>query len=166
MITPRSINEMLERHWPAARCVCTNVGSRHATASLTPGANDLRPGGGPTLFAVADTALWFLCFGATGRLEPLALTSELSIRFLRPARGETVLARAELNRLGRRSVVGTVAIWTEIPDAPNAIAQGTYVLPAGEGLETPKNRSVEVEHAHQDRRDRSPVPLPGEVHGG
>ncbi len=104
MITPRTINEMLAKHWPAARCACTEVGAAHATA-------------------------WFFCFGATGRIEPLALTSDLTIRFLRPARGETVFARAELNKLGRRSVVGSVTVWTEAPDAPSAIAQGTYVLP-------------------------------------
>lgn len=136
LITPRSINEMLAREWPAARCVCVEVGPGHAVASLAPEASSLRPGGylsGPTLFAVADAALWFLCFGATGRLVPLALTSDLTIRFLRPARGTTVLARADLNKAGGRSVVGTVAVWTDDPDAPVAIAQGTYILPSRGG---------------------------------
>lgn len=132
MITPRSINRMIREQWPEAPCACTEVGPTHAVASLSPSASDLRPGGyvsGPTLFAVADAALWFLCFGATGRLEPLALTSDLTIRFLRPAQGETVYARADLDKAGGRSVVGTIKVWTDSPDAPNAVAQGTYVLP-------------------------------------
>ncbi len=132
MITPQSINEMLKERWPAARCVCLEVGPEHAIASLDPEPSDLRPGGhisGPTLFAVADAALWFLCSGASERLEPLALTSDLAIRFLRPANGNTVFARADLNKAGRRSVVGTVTIWTDAADAPSATAQGTYVLP-------------------------------------
>ncbi len=134
-VTPRLINEMLEKHWPAARCTCTEVGPEHAVASLTPGELDIRPGGyiaGPVLFTAADAALWFLCFGAAGRIEPLALTSELSIRYLRPARGKTVMARAELNKAGRRSVVGTVSVWTDASDAPSATAQGTYILPVSE----------------------------------
>lgn len=135
MITPRRINSLLEEQWPSAQCTCVEVGPAHAVASLTPRASDLRPGGyisGPTLFAAADAALWFLCFGASGRLEPLALTSDLTIRFLHPARGETVFARADLNKAGGRSVVGTVTIWTESFDEPNAVAQGTYVLPSPE----------------------------------
>ena len=132
MVTPKLINDMLKTHWPAARCACVEVASKHAIASLTPSDTDLRPGeyiSGPTLFAAADAALWFLCFGASERLEPLALTSNLTIRFLHPARGKTVFARAELNKAGRRSVVGTVMIWTDENDTPCATAQGTYVLP-------------------------------------
>ncbi len=136
MVTPQMINDMLETYWSASRCVCTEVGPEHAIASVTPYESDLRPGGyisGPTLFAAADAALWFLCFGASERLEPLALTSDLAIRFLRPARGETVFARADLNKAGRRSVVGTVTVWTDADDAPSATAQGTYILPLNEG---------------------------------
>jgi acyl-coenzyme A thioesterase PaaI-like protein len=40
-----------------------------------------------------------------GRVEPRALTSELSIRFLRPAIGETLWARAAVDSAGRRNVV-------------------------------------------------------------
>ena len=94
---------------------------------------DLRPGGyvsGPTQFALADAALWYLVFGAIGRVEPMALTSELSIRFIRPAIGETLWARATLDVAGRRNVVGTVRIWVdEREDRATAVAQGTYALP-------------------------------------
>lgn len=131
-ITPEMINDMLEKHWPAARCDCVDVASEHAIASLTPEASEIRPGGyisGPTLFAAADSALWFLCFGASKRIEPLALTSDLSIRFLRPAQGNTIFARADLNKVSKRSVVGTVTVWTDANEKPCATAQGTYILP-------------------------------------
>ena len=131
-ITPDQINRMMAEAWPSAPCVCAELSPTHAVASLTPAASDLRPGGyvsGPALFAVADAALWFLCFGASERVEPLALTSDLSIRFLRPARGGTVFARADLNKAGGRTVVGTVTVWTESFEAPCAVAQGAYVRP-------------------------------------
>mgnify|MGYP001952828105 CR=1 FL=1 len=46
------------------------------------------------------------------------------------ARGAVVYARADLEHVGRRSVIGTIRCWME--DAPTvtvATAQGTYVLP-------------------------------------
>ena len=60
----------------------------------------------------------------------MALTSELSIRFLRPCIGTTLWARATIDAAGRRNVVGTVRIWTDDNEAkPCATAQGTYVMP-------------------------------------
>ena len=75
-------------------------------------------------------ALWYVTFVAIGRIEPMALTSELSIRFLRPAQGERIWARADLATATRRSVVGSVSVWMDDrSDRPTAVAQGTYVLP-------------------------------------
>jgi acyl-coenzyme A thioesterase PaaI-like protein len=66
----------------------------------------------------------------TGRIEPMALTAELSIRFLRPAIANVLWARATIDAAGRRNVVGTVRIWADDrDDKPTAVAQGTYVLP-------------------------------------
>jgi len=55
--------------------------------------------------------------------------SELSIRYLNPARGDTVRARADLVKVGRRSIVGNVSVWTDDRAKPVAVAQGTYVPP-------------------------------------
>jgi acyl-coenzyme A thioesterase PaaI-like protein len=54
----------------------------------------------------------------------------LSIRFLRPAQGKVLWARASLEVAGRRNVVGTVHVWCDDRhDRPTATAQGTYALP-------------------------------------
>lgn len=93
--------------------------------------SSIRPGGfisGPTQFAMADLALWYAVFGAVG-LEAMALTSELSIRFVRPAVGAVLEARADLHSVGKRNIVGSVVIHTGNPERPTAICQGTYVLP-------------------------------------
>ena len=130
--TPADINEMVATAFPGSRAVCVEVGDRYAVAEVATDDDDIRPGGfiaGPTQFAIADAALWFLVFGALGRIEPMALTSELSIRFLRPAIGPTLHARAELAAISRRSVVGTVTVWTADANKPTAVAQGTYALP-------------------------------------
>lgn len=133
-VSPEAINAFLERAWPAAQARCLEVSPTHTLIELRTGAGDLRPGGyvsGPAQFAAADVALWFLVAGVLGRMEPMALTSELSLRFLRPAIGTRLFARADLERAGRRTVVGTIRVWTEgNVDRPCATAQGTYMLPA------------------------------------
>ena len=104
-----AVNAMLTERFPGASASCEELGD---------------------LFALADAALWYLTFTVIDRIEPMALTSELSIRFLRPAQGRVVRARADLGTATRRSVVGSVRVWMDDQvDRPSAIAQGTYVLP-------------------------------------
>jgi acyl-coenzyme A thioesterase PaaI-like protein len=124
---------MLAELFPGTGHTCVELRRDAAVAHSLVADVSIRPGGfvsGPTQFGIADAALWYLVFGATGRIEPMALTSELSIRFLRPAQGTDLWARASLNVAGRRNVVGTVSVWCDDrEDRPTAIAQGTYALP-------------------------------------
>ena len=73
-------------------CVETGpTGPRHASQPR-PATSEIISG--PTLFALCDGVLWHALFGAVG-IEPMALTSELSIRFLRPAIGSPSSTRAQ-----------------------------------------------------------------------
>ncbi|NCG24721.1 MAG: PaaI family thioesterase [Actinobacteria bacterium] len=112
---------------------CVEIGPAHALARYVIEQDMLRPGGfvaGPTQFSIADVALWYVSFSALGRVEPMTLTSELSIRFLRPAQGRVMWARADVDKAGRSSVVGTVKVWMDDrPDRLVSTAQGTYALP-------------------------------------
>ena len=136
-VTPDAVNATLAAQFPGTGHSCVEVGPSHALARIDLGEMPLRPGGfvsGPTQFGLADAALWYLVFGAIGRIEPMALTSELSIRYLRPAQGSALWARATLDAAGRRNVVGTVRVWCDDrEDRPTAIAQGTYALPLRPG---------------------------------
>ena len=127
------INEMVSAEFPTSGNTCAEVGPGWAIARRPIDADSLRPGGfvsGPTQFALADAALWYMVFVATGRVESMALTSELSIRFLRPAQGEVLFARATVEAAGRRNVVGTVHVWCDDRESkPTSIGQGTYVMP-------------------------------------
>ena len=136
MPTPDEVNTFLAEVFPSAHrdgLRCEAIGDRSATARMPYRESELRPGGiisGPTLFGTADCALWFATFDVLG-LEAMALTSELSIRFLRPARGGDLLARATLNSVGRRRLVGTIELWVDgQPDRLVAVAQGSYVAPS------------------------------------
>jgi uncharacterized protein (TIGR00369 family) len=132
-VDPASVNEMVRREFSGSGNDCHELGDGYAIARHVVLPSELRPGGfvsGPTQFGLADAALWYLVFAAIGRIEPMALTSELSIRYLRPAQGEVLWARATLASAGRRNVVGTVNVWVDDREhKPTATAQGTYALP-------------------------------------
>jgi acyl-coenzyme A thioesterase PaaI-like protein len=131
--TLEAINEMVRTAFPGSRNYCHELGPNYAVSRLEASDGDLRPGGfisGPTQFGAADAALWFATFVGLGRMEPMALTSELSIRFLRPAIGSVLYARADVDIVTRRSVVGTVRLWCDDDtERPTATAQGTYAIP-------------------------------------
>ncbi len=132
-LTPEHVNETIRQHWPTTMHECVEIGPAHALARYVIEQDMLRPGGfvaGPTQFSIADVALWYVSFSALGRVEPMTLTSELSIRFLRPAQGRVMWARADVDKAGRSSVVGTVKVWMDDrPDRLVSTAQGTYALP-------------------------------------
>ncbi|MFI4950993.1 MAG: PaaI family thioesterase [Caulobacterales bacterium] len=91
----------------------------------------LRPGGvisGPTLMSLSDTAAYALVLAHIGD-QLMAVTSSLTISFLRGARPGDIHAEAQLLRLGRRNAVCDVRLWTEAPDRLAAQAVVTYAIP-------------------------------------
>ena len=75
-LTAALINQMLKEHWPGARTECTAIGADHAEAEIQVHSDDIRPGGyisGPTQFACADAAFWFMVAGALGYPELMVL---------------------------------------------------------------------------------------------
>lgn len=92
----------------------------------------LRAGGtvnGPALMTLADTALYAALLTRIG-MEPLAVTSDLSIHFLRKPEPRDLVATATLLRLGRRIAVGTIAIESAGGGPLVAHATGSYALPS------------------------------------
>jgi uncharacterized protein (TIGR00369 family) len=92
----------------------------------------IRPGGtvsGPTLMALADAAAWVVVLAHIGWV-PLAVTSNLSINFLRKPEPGRVRAEAELMKLGRRLAVTHVRLWGGEADGLVADASVTYAIPA------------------------------------
>jgi acyl-coenzyme A thioesterase PaaI-like protein len=131
-VTVDEINAFLLDAWAGSVNECVEVGPDWAVARHVVVPEAIRPGGyisGPTQFGLADAALWYALFGAVG-IEPMAVTSELSIRFLRPAMGAVLMARADLHIIGRRNVVGDVRLWMDgAPERTVSVAQGSYVRP-------------------------------------
>jgi uncharacterized protein (TIGR00369 family) len=78
--------------------------------------------------ALVDTAIYAAVLSRIG-LEPMAVTSDISVRFLRRPPIEDLHAEARVLHLGRRQAVAEVRLWSDDPGRPVAHATGTYALP-------------------------------------
>ncbi len=109
----------------------THVGGGHVRVRLVDGTSErhLRPGGtvsGPTQMMLADTAAYFLVLSLVGPV-PLAVTTHLSINFMRKPAPGPLEADARILKLGKRLAVCDVLLGD--PEAPVAHAQVTYSIP-------------------------------------
>jgi uncharacterized protein (TIGR00369 family) len=91
----------------------------------------LRPGGtisGPTMMELADFAMYVAVFSAIGN-QPLAVTTNLNINFLRKPAQADLIAEAKLMKVGKRLAVGEVTIFSDGSDEPVAHVTATYSIP-------------------------------------
>src|ERR1700747_638304 len=78
----------------------------------------LRPGrliSGPVQMSLADNAAYALVLAHIGD-QLMAVTSTMTVNFLRGAKPGDIHVEGELLRLGRRMAVCDMRIWTEAPD--------------------------------------------------
>ncbi|HEX3163665.1 MAG TPA: PaaI family thioesterase [Pseudolabrys sp.] len=93
----------------------------------------LRPGGtvsGPTMMELADFAMYVAVFSAVGP-QPLAVTTNLNINFLRKPTRADLIADARLMKVGKRLAVGEVTIYSDGSSDPVAHVTSTYSIPNG-----------------------------------
>lgn len=105
----------------------------HCACRLRMGVRDhsIRPGGtvsGPTMFMLADTALFVAVLASIGP-KALAVTTNMSINFLRKPEKKDLIADCRLLKLGSRLAVGEVTIFSDGEVDPVAHATGTYSIP-------------------------------------
>ena len=108
------------------------MGDGRAVATLPFKSDFLRPGGtiaGPLLMMLADFVLYAALLSAIGRVE-LAVTSSLTINFLRKPPPAGIRAEAKLLKLGSRLAVGEVALYTDDHDEMVAHVVATYSIPS------------------------------------
>ncbi|MFK7852931.1 MAG: PaaI family thioesterase [Granulosicoccus sp.] len=96
----------------------------------------LRPGGtiaGPVMMGLADAAVYALVLSRIGPVE-LAVTTQLSINFLRKPSPADVIADARMLKLGKRLAVGEASLFSEEigADKPVAHVTATYSIPPPE----------------------------------
>jgi len=91
----------------------------------------LRPGGlisGPTQMGLADSAAYAVILAHIGEVA-MAVTSSLTIHFLRGAKPGDLYAEGTLLKLGRRIATVEVLIWSESRERAAAKATVAYAIP-------------------------------------
>tara|TARA_Y100001001_G_scaffold114300_1_gene111940 strand:- start:85 stop:513 length:429 start_codon:yes stop_codon:yes gene_type:complete len=102
-----------------------------AVMRLVADESNLRPGGyisGPTQMSLVDSAAYMAVMTKTGH-EPMTVTSNLSINFLRPCIGDVVVADARILKIGQALAVMEVDVRIEGTDKPSSHAVVTYAIP-------------------------------------
>lgn len=92
----------------------------------------IRPGGtisGPTIMKLADLAMYVALLGTIG-WQPLAVTTNLTVNFMRKPQRKALVAECRLLKVGKRLAVGEVAIRPEHETALVAQATATYSIPS------------------------------------
>lgn len=93
--------------------------------------HQIRPGGtlsGPTMMALADTAAYALVLSAIG-FQPLAVTTNLSIHFMRKPKPKDLIADVRMMKLGKSLAVMDVAIHSDGEEDLVAHSVVTYSIP-------------------------------------
>ena len=123
--------EIFPEVWKRGDLKIEDLAPMSATLRLVHHPRHLRPGGtisGPAMFALCDVALYVAILGEIGRVEH-AVTTNVSINFLRKPAPADLIGRAKLIKLGKRLAVGEVALFSEGEADMVAQATGTYSLP-------------------------------------
>lgn len=134
-MTTVQVRDFLEEHFPQGTGHVEDTGPMTARLRLPIGDQHLRPGGtvsGPTMMALADTALYVAILASLGPVA-LAVTTNLNINFLRRPPVRDLVAEARLLKLGKRLAVGEVSLFSDGQPEPVAHVTSTYSIPPDRG---------------------------------
>jgi uncharacterized protein (TIGR00369 family) len=133
VLTVEELTEFLDEVFPQIRgeAVIEDVGPMTARMRVCIAERHLRPGGtisGPTMFMLADVAFYVAVLAMIGR-EPLTVTTNLSINFLRKPPLADLVGEARILKLGRSLAVGDATLLSVEDPRPVAHASVTYAIP-------------------------------------
>jgi len=130
----KALQIFLTEHFPqvAEDYVVDEVGEERLVLRLAVDHRHLRPGNtvsGPTLFALADVAVYLAILSKIGP-EALAVTTNCSIDFMRKPKADTdLLCEVRILKLGRALAVGEAYIRSAGQEDLLARAGLTYSIP-------------------------------------
>ena len=124
--------EFPEAFRPGGRLSIVRIAHGEAQLRYAFHPRSLRPGGtisGPTMMILADSAMYVAVLASIG-WAPLAVTTNLSIHFLKKPGPRALDAQCRLLKLGKRLAVGEISIRSEGEDELAAHAVSTYSIPS------------------------------------
>jgi uncharacterized protein (TIGR00369 family) len=130
-MTVEELNAFYAQAFPGGRVRVEQADGKTAVCRMPFDASSTRPGdtvSGPTMMGLADSVMYALVLSAVG-FQPMAVTTNLSINFLRmPGRADLV-GEGRMLKLGRALAVGDVLIRAADKSEPCAHAVVTYSIP-------------------------------------
>ena len=109
----------------------TEIGAGTCRMRMAYHESQLRPGGtisGPAMMQLADVSIWVALLGAIGAV-PLAVTTNLSINFLRKPEPRALISTCRMMKIGKSLAVGEASLTSEGSDEVVAHAVATYAIP-------------------------------------
>lgn len=109
----------------------TEIGAGSCRMRMAYHESQLRPGGtisGPAMMQLADVSIWVALLGAIGAV-PLAVTTNLSINFLRKPEPRALISTCRMMKIGKSLAVGEASLMSEGSDDVVAHAVATYAIP-------------------------------------
>jgi len=135
-MTIEELTRFLDREFPqvAPDIAIEALGPMTTTIRLRRGEKHLRPGGtisGPSMALLADVSAYVALLGMIGE-QALAVTTNLSLNFMRKPADVDLLCDARLLKLGQRLAVGDAVLYSDggNPSEPVCHATFTYALPS------------------------------------
>ncbi|MCW5774313.1 MAG: PaaI family thioesterase [Rhodospirillaceae bacterium] len=133
-ITPAAFNRAINAYpwfgqWMGVEA--TEIDADGATVRMPVRPEFLRHGGtvsGPIVMAVADVAMYAAIMGAVANGES-AVTSDMTLHFMRRPVGAALVGKARILRRGRRSIVCSVDVFVEGESASVCHIVGSYAVP-------------------------------------
>lgn len=135
-VTAEQFEELMARELPFAKTMglaVDHVGETDVQMRAVYSEEFLRPGGtvsGPVMMGLADAAMYLAVMAQIGPVA-LAVTTQLSINFLRKPEPGDVIAVAKLLKLGKRLAVGEVSLYSASHPDDEMVAHvtATYSIP-------------------------------------
>lgn len=131
----QALRGFLAREFPqvAPQVVLEDIGPMKARMRLLRHERHLRPGGtisGPAMTLLADVCFYAALLGQIGEV-PLAVTTNLSVNFMRKPADADLLCEARILKLGRLLAVGDCSLYSDGGSSTEPVAHATmtYALP-------------------------------------
>ncbi|MEM9204740.1 MAG: PaaI family thioesterase [Pseudomonadota bacterium] len=136
VMSAKEVGDYLDKVFPEVNADGKNfsvesVGPMSAAMRLHYNDRFVRPGGtisGPAMFSLADLSLYVAVLAHIGE-QALAVTTNMTINFLRKPENTDLIGTCRLLKLGKRLAVGDVVITGEETGLLVAHATGTYSIP-------------------------------------
>jgi len=133
VMTPDDLHRFLEEQFPQAPPGIRVESVDDTTIRVRQPTHDghLRPGNtisGPTLMAMVDCGFYLLLMARLGPVA-MAVTTSLTINFMRKPEPGDLLGEGRLLKLGKALAVGDFTIWSAAVKDPVAHATVTYSIP-------------------------------------